>query len=109
MECKLGGFKKALLQNPCEMIRGQLFAVTLTFGQRVRVTARKSQSYSPRRSEVQPENLNQTAPNRCLNRIVAVFCRKKGLKAFLNPAKVECKCLACQNPQDRVHMQWELQ
>ena len=59
----LGGFKKALLQNPREMIRGQIFK------EMIRVSA-QSQSYRPKvgvtdqKSELQPGRTPESEPNR---------------------------------------------
>ena len=62
----LWGFKKALLQNPREMIRGQIFR------EMIRVSARKSEfnCYRPKvgvtdqKSELQPGRPPEPEPNR---------------------------------------------
>ena len=59
IEDNLGGFKKALLQNPREMIRDEFSAKWFGF----RVTGRKSelQTKSPSCSRADPQNPNRIA------------------------------------------------
>ena len=93
----LSGFKKALLQNPREMIRGRIFR------EMIRVSARKSE-LQPRKSDLQaksrsyngadPQNPNRISQEGNPNR-VWVLLQKTPLKAFLNPVYVyvPCSCL----------------
>ena len=55
---------------------------TQFFGEVIRVLIRKPEFQ--RTSRMDPQNLNQIAPNKCLNQILVVL-QQKGLKLFLNP------------------------
>ena len=59
----LSGFKKALLQNPREMIRGRIFR------EMIRIQAQKSElrAKSQRYSRADPQNPNQIAQKRAPN------------------------------------------
>ena len=87
----LGGFKKALLLNPPETIRGRIFG--FGFRPKVRVAGQKSEGYRPkvRVTAGQTPRIRTKSPRKGTRMGFGCFHTQTPFKAFLNPPKVPPK------------------